>query len=125
MPDSVLGRLSPACFRPMRKIRAVAAALACAALALPLYAGMQQKEDNRHQIDKLEDAWRNALVNSDTKMMDGLLAPDYMAITASGTLQSKDETLANMRAGQVHFTLLDIVDRKVRFYGSTAVVTSQ
>ena len=109
----------------MRKIRAVAAALACAALALPLYAGMQQKEDNRHQIDKLEDAWRNALVNSDTKMMDGLLAPDYMAITASGTLQSKDETLANMRAGQVHFTLLDIVDRKVRFYGSTAVVTSQ
>ena len=56
--------------------------------------------------------------------MDALLADDYMAISASGTLQSKEQTLENLRSGRVHFTTLDISDRKVRFYGTTALVTS-
>ena len=57
--------------------------------------------------------------------MAALLADDYMAITAYGTLQTKDETLANLRSGRTHFTTLDVSDRKVRFYGKTALVTSQ
>ena len=57
--------------------------------------------------------------------MDALLANDYMAITAYGTLQTKDQALANLRSGRMHFTTLDISDRKVRFYGKTALVTSQ
>lgn len=125
MPDSVLGRLSPACPRPVRIIRTTLAALALAALTLPVYAGFAQREDNRHQIDKLEDAWRNAVLASDMKSMDSLLAQDYMAISPSGTLQSRDETLATLRSRRIHFTTLDISDRKVRLYGSTAVVTSQ
>ena len=55
--------------------------------------------------------------------MDALLADDYMAITANGTLQSKDQMLANLRAGVVRFSSIEISDRKVRFYGSTALVT--
>jgi ketosteroid isomerase-like protein len=47
-----------------------------------------------------------------------------MAITASGTLQTKDQALANLRSGRVHFVSLNISDRKVRFYGKTALVTS-
>ncbi len=39
-------------------------------------------------------------------------------------LQSREETLENLRSGRVHVTSLDITDRKVRFYGTTAVVTS-
>lgn len=125
MPDSLLGRMSPACPRPVKIFRATIAAFAVVALALPAYAGFAQREDNRHQIDKLEDAWRNAVLTSDTKAMDGLLSPDYMAITPSGTLQTRDDTLATLRSGRIHFTTLDISDRKVRFYGLTAVVTSQ
>jgi ketosteroid isomerase-like protein len=125
MPESAAGLLSPACRRQLQKSWIFAVALALVMCALPLYAGLPQKEENRHQIDKLEDAWRNALLTSDTKAMDALLADDYMAITASGTLQSRDDTLANLRNGRFHFTTLEITDRKVRFYGSTAVVTSQ
>ena len=112
--------------RPLNPCRAIAAALALAALALPLYAGLPipQKEESRHQIDKLEDAWRDALLTSNTSAMDSLLADDYMAITPSGTLQTKDETLASLRSGRFHFAKLNISDRKVRFYGTTAVVTS-
>jgi ketosteroid isomerase-like protein len=83
-----------------------------------------QKHEIRHEIDQLEDQWRNAALKGDIPAMDSLLADDYMAITASGTLQTKDETLANLRSGRIHFTALEISDRKVRFYRSTALVTS-
>ncbi|MGB8029656.1 MAG: nuclear transport factor 2 family protein [Terracidiphilus sp.] len=83
-----------------------------------------QKHESRHDIDQLEDEWRDAVLSSNTKVMDSLLAPDYMGITASGTLQSRDETLQSLSSGRLHFTLLEVTDRKVRFYGSTALVTS-
>jgi ketosteroid isomerase-like protein len=105
----------------------MAAVLAFAVGAIPLFAGglsLAQKHENHHEIDQLEDEWRNAVVNSDTKTMDSLLADDYMAITPAGTLRSRDETLKNMSSGNEHFTSLTITDRKVRFYGTTAVVTS-
>lgn len=57
--------------------------------------------------------------------MDSLLADDYTAITANGTLQTKQDWLASLRSGRVHISTLDISDRKVRFYGDTAVVTSR
>jgi ketosteroid isomerase-like protein len=92
----------------------------------PLFAGMPgvPKHERRHEIDQLEEVWRNAVLNGNAAAMDALLADDYMAITASGTLQTKEQALANLRAGRMHFKALDISDRKVRFYGTTAVVTS-
>ena len=57
--------------------------------------------------------------------MDSLLADDYIAITANGTLQSKEQTLANLKSGIVRFASIDFSDRKVRFYGQTALVTSR
>jgi ketosteroid isomerase-like protein len=100
--------------------------LAFCAVPAVLHAGQPrvQKHESRHEIDQLEDEWREAILKSNTGEMDKLLADDYMAITASGTLQTKDQTLASLRAGRMHFTSLDIGDRKVRFYGTTALVTS-
>ncbi len=83
-----------------------------------------QKHETRHEIDQLEDEWRDAILTSNFKALQSLLADDYIAITPSGTLQSRDEALENLRSRRVHFTVLDLTDRKVRFYGSTAVVTS-
>jgi ketosteroid isomerase-like protein len=105
----------------------MAAALLLAVGASPVFAGglsLAQKHESRHEIDQLEDEWRSAVLTSDAKIMDSLLAEDYMAITPAGTLQSRDEALQNLRSGRVHFTSLTITDRKVRFYGTTAVVTS-
>lgn len=89
-------------------------------LAMP----RSQKHESRVAVDQLEDKWRNALLKNDVPTMQSLLADDYTGITAYGTLQSKDETLASMRSGSLHITTLDLSDRKVRFYGSTALVTS-
>jgi ketosteroid isomerase-like protein len=96
--------------------------------AVPLYATAQkpQKHEHRHrEIDRLEETWRNAVLSSNASSIDSLLSDDYTAITANGTLQTKQDWLASLRSGRVHFTVLDVSDRKVRFYGNTAVVTSR
>lgn len=95
--------------------------ISCSALQLLPH---PQKHESRHEIDQLEDSWRNAVMKANATVMDKLLADDYMAITASGMLQTKEQALAYLRAGRMHFTTLDISDRKVRFYGTTALVTS-
>ena len=84
-----------------------------------------ERHEVRHQIDHLEDHWRDAILNRNVAAMDALLASDYMAITANGTLQSKDETLASLRSGALQIKSIEITDRKVRFYGTTALVTSR
>ena len=56
--------------------------------------------------------------------MDALLADDYIGITANGTIEDKEQTLARLRSGGRHVTSLTISERKVRFYEKTAVVTS-
>jgi ketosteroid isomerase-like protein len=83
-----------------------------------------QKHTSRHEIDQLEDTWRNAILKSNLTAMDRLLADDYLAITASGLVQTKAQTLANLKSGRIHLASLNVSDRKVRFYGRTAVVTS-
>lgn len=126
MPGSAADRLRPVYYRRPRGAWAIVIALALGASAIPLRAGMPlaQKHESRHEIDQLEDEWRNAMLTANTKALDGLLSSDYVAITSSGMLQSREETLENLRTGRVHVTSLDISDRKVRFYGTTAIVTS-
>jgi ketosteroid isomerase-like protein len=107
----------------------------CAAAALlfllgifsqPLYAGMPlaQKHENRHVIDMLEDKWSEAIRTSNTKVLDSLLADDYIAILPNGTLESREDTLESLGSGSTHVLSINMLDRKVRFYSNTAVVTS-
>ena len=120
--------------KPLRRRRQYALALlpVVAALALTPCAALQhngmprtQRHESHHEIFQLEEEWRTAMLKADIPAMDSLLADDYMAITPNGTLQSKEQSLANLRAGATHFTALEISDRKVRFYGTTALVTSR
>ena len=115
--------------RSVRLIGAAALALASVwvAAAAPQPHGMPRAErhESRHEIDQLEQSWRDALMNHSVPAMDNLLADDYIAITPNGTLQSKEQTLANLRAGTLRIKSLDFSDRKVRFYGQTALVTSR
>ena len=84
-----------------------------------------ERHGTRHEIEHLEDAWRSAVLKGNIAAMDALLADDYMAITPTGILQSKEQTLANLRSGTIHFNSIDLSDRKIRLYGTTALVTSR
>jgi len=127
MPESIT--------QPLKRMRRFATCMPMLAVVLALIfspsayaqqAGMprSQKHESRHEIDQLEEAWREAVLKSNAAQMEGLLADDYMAITSSGTLQTKEQAIDNLRSGKTHFTQLEFSDRKVRFYGTTALVTS-
>jgi ketosteroid isomerase-like protein len=105
----------------------LALALAANAGARAQASGMPraQRHESRHEIDQLEQTWKDAVMSRNASVMEGLLDDDYIAITPNGTLQSKDQTLANLRAGGVQIKSMDFSDRKVRFYGQTALVTSR
>jgi ketosteroid isomerase-like protein len=109
-----------------KTLRWMFAALLLAASAGSLHAGIAKalKHEKRHEIDRIEETWRAALLNRDAITMDSLLAEDYMGITARGILQTREQALANLKSGQTRFTSMAISDRKVRFYGTTAVITS-
>jgi len=84
-----------------------------------------ERHESKHEIDQLELTWRDAILRRNVQAMDALLADDYIAISANGTLQSKVDTLTNMKTGVLHINSIDFSDRKVRFYGKTALVTSR
>ena len=84
-----------------------------------------ERHESKHEIDQLEQTWRDAILHRNVQAMDALLADDYIAITANGLLQSKEQTLVNLKNGALHFDALELSDRKVRFYGQTALVTSK
>jgi ketosteroid isomerase-like protein len=84
-----------------------------------------ERHEIRHEIDQLEDTWRQAILHRNVQAMDALLSEDYIAISADGMLESKEQTLEAMKTGALHFDSIDLSDRKVRFYGKTALVTSK
>jgi ketosteroid isomerase-like protein len=81
-----------------------------------------ERREDRHTIVRLEEAWRDAILNGNSSAMESLLADDYVAITPSGTLQSKEQTIANIKSGSLRFDRIEVTDRKVHFYGATALV---
>lgn len=84
-----------------------------------------ERHEVRHEIDQLEQTWKDAILHRNVQAMDALLSEDYIAITANGVLESKEQTLEAMKSGALHFDSIDLSDRKVRFYGNTALVTSK
>lgn len=76
-------------------------------------------------IEQLEEQWRQAELHADTSVMANMLSDDYLGIYADGMLATKAETLAGFEDGKAHFTQIDTSDRKIRVFGTTAVVTSK
>jgi ketosteroid isomerase-like protein len=83
-----------------------------------------QRHEYHHEIDQMEEAWRTAILKGNSAGLAALLADDYTGITAKGAIQTKDQAVANLKTGTFQLANLSISDRKVRVYGSTAVVTS-
>lgn len=117
-------RFSVSAPRRIRVSRTLAALLLLAlfpsAWALPHREGRALHK----QIENLEQIWRQAITTNNVGEMDHLLADDYIGITSNGTVENKAQVLAQIRAGTLRITGLDISDIHIRIYGDTAVVTS-
>jgi ketosteroid isomerase-like protein len=111
--------------RPRLVPQAVAAlivlAFCHAAWALP----HREKGEIHKEIETLEQQWQQATVTNNIAEMNKLLADDYVGITSNGTVENKQQALAQRSAGTMRILKMDITDTRVRVYGDTAVVTSQ
>ncbi len=78
-----------------------------------------------HIIEKLESMWQQAELTGNTATMANMLAEDYLGIYGDGTLATKAETIDSFKNGTTKFSHIHTWDRKIRVYGSTAVVVSK
>lgn len=78
-----------------------------------------------HIIEKLERMWQQAELTGNTATMATMLSEDYLGIYGDGTLATKAETIASFKRGTTKFSQIHTWDRKIRVFGSTAVVVSK
>jgi ketosteroid isomerase-like protein len=78
-----------------------------------------------HIIQNLEMRLQQAELTGNISTIASMLSDDYLGIYADGMLATKADTLASLKNGTVHYTSIHTFDRKIRVYGSTAVVVSK
>jgi ketosteroid isomerase-like protein len=78
-----------------------------------------------HIIEKLERMWQQAELTANTATMTTMLSDDYLGIYGDGTLATKAETIDSFKQGTTKFSHIHTWDRKIRVFGSTAVVVSK
>ena len=83
------------------------------------------KHAYQKEVEALEIKWRDAQVNRDIPTLDRMMAEDFIGITASGTVQTKEEMLSSITDGVFNLTKIDLSEMKARIHGETAVVTSK
>ncbi|SEB80787.1 nuclear transport factor 2 family protein [Terriglobus roseus] len=87
-----------------------------------------KKENKRmesREIESLEENWRQALLKSDTALLEKLMGDDFLAISANGTLSDKEQYLRRLGSHANQFSRIDLMDTKVRVQPMSAVVISQ
>ena len=85
----------------------------------------EKKHAAKQQVEALEEQWRQAQLGSDVATMDKLLSDDYIGISMTGQVNTKEQQLDRMRLHKVALTRLDLGDRQVKLIGSIAIVTSR
>jgi ketosteroid isomerase-like protein len=87
-----------------------------------------QKENRRsdaHQIETLEEQWRDALIKGDSSVVDKITTDDFLAISSNGTLSDKQQYLKRISSGINEFSTFDLQVLKVRVQQGSAIATSQ
>jgi ketosteroid isomerase-like protein len=80
----------------------------------------RRNEQYKHQVEKLEDLWRNAQLTGDVAAMDQLLSDDYVGITMSGQVVTKMQQLDRMKNRTMVLSKMVLSDVKVKIIGSPA-----
>ena len=72
-------------------------------------------------ITQIENDWGVALVKADAAAIEKILAPGMMFTDATGTLNSRESSLAGLKSGEAKYESFKIDELKVMVYGDTAI----
>jgi ketosteroid isomerase-like protein len=100
----------------------VLSALLC--LGVSLAVGQSSGSDEGARVLALDNSWNRALETNDTKAMDMLLADSFLSIDIDGSMETKREFLASLKAPGYQPPAQAVSEQtKVDVYGGSAVVT--
>jgi len=104
----------------VKKLLLAATALRIA-LSLP-GAAQNSSNDEAGRVLGLETAWNHAVESKDTKALDQLLAPSFVAVEIDGSVSSKSEFLASIKAPEYQPSQAVNEQINAQMYGNAAVV---
>jgi ketosteroid isomerase-like protein len=120
------------CSTQRRHLRAISIgsllfAIVIGFLDAPLFAKQQHhgRKLAREQITDLEEQWRTATLSGDAVAMDKLLADDYVGISWTGQVNTKEMQMDRTRSHAVAIKSMQLSDIKVKVVQSVAIVTSR
>ena len=87
------------------------------------FRGKREKQDEKRQVERLEEQWRTAQLSGDVVTMDKLLSDDYVGISMTGQVNTKAQQLSRIRNHKFILTRLDLTEMKVKLLGQVAIVT--
>ncbi len=94
------------------------------ALFAALFVGRAQSNDgDAKTVAALDAQYQAAVKINDANTMDRILADDFVLVTGSGKTYSKADLIADARSGNSIYENNDELEKKVRVWGDTAVVT--
>ena len=64
----------------------------------------------------------DAQVSKDVAVLDRVLADDLIYAHSNGTSDTKQSYIESIRSGKSRYEAVDVLEQKVRIYGSTAVI---
>jgi ketosteroid isomerase-like protein len=78
----------------------------------------------QQEIKTLQGQVLQAILKSDTSVMEKYYADDYIAIHGDGKLTTKAQEIDNFKSGVTKYDSITVREAKIRIYGDTAVVNA-
>jgi ketosteroid isomerase-like protein len=102
--------------------------LACATAGIIYAQAMKQAKPVSNStpvadaVKQLEHDWTDAAIAKDADKMGGILADDWTELGPDGTMETKAQSLADLKSGQGTLTSFDFGPMSVKVVGNTAIV---
>ena len=94
----------------------------CLGACMAVGQGSSQSDEGAHVL-ALDNSWNRALETKDTKALDMLLADTFISIDIDGSMETKGEFLASLKAPGYQAPSQAVTEQsKVDVYGNSAVV---
>ena len=77
------------------------------------------------EIEACEEQLKDAMLNSDTDVLDQLLSPELIFTNHLGQLMTKQDDLNAHRSGLLKIDKIELGDRHIKLLGNVAVVAVQ
>ena len=105
-----------------KPIIAAGIVLLLALATLTAFARQRGRSDEGGHILALDNSWNRALETKDTKALDLLLADTFVSVDIDGSMETKRQFLASIKAPDYHPSQAVTEHSTVEVYGDSAVV---